>query len=221
MKRILVTLMAVVLTASYAALPAHAEWKQDSSTENRYYSIDGEICKNGLFFIEGVMYSFDKDGVCLGPYSGWTRLKSDKTKYKYYYDDGTPANEWCFIDGFYYYFDNLIYSGEKYPSIRRITNPVVTESNEQITISFILENLTDRYVPHGHLFELEQLVDGEWVRLNCNENFSCHDEVVGEPPKSRRELSIDVKAQYGSIESGTYRIVYGKINADYSDSFAI
>jgi len=221
-KKVLLTIfLSAVIIADLCSITVSADWRTDDITENKYYYIDGEQCQNGLFFIEGVMYKFDKDGVCLGTYSGWTRLKSDKKKYKYYYNDGTPANEWCFINGKYYYFDNLIYTGENYSSIRTITNPVVNKNKEQFTISFILENPTDRYVSHGHLFELEQLINGKWQRLKLNDDFGYRDETANEPPQSKKKINIDVLSQYGNLESGTYRIVYGKTNMDYSDSFTI
>lgn len=224
-KKILLTffLSAVVIT-NLCSITVNADWKQITDTEYEYYKSNGIKCNNGLFKINGIMYCFNESGVCTGKYTGWTKQKNDSDKRRYYVD-GFASVDWVKINNKFYYFadNNGFFTGEIQDELKRIFNVEISYINNELIVTFDVENLTNEDVLLGD-FKLEKFINDEWNLLTLNDNYCKHgNDAITLLPNVKKSLQINISKMYGTLENGIYRIVDGDVN-DYgtaSNSFEI
>ncbi|MDE6599039.1 MAG: hypothetical protein K2K34_03055, partial [Oscillospiraceae bacterium] len=65
-----------------------------------YFRKNGEAITKSTV-IGGVRYKFDKDGVCAGAYTGWTKSGGNR----FYFLDGLKQTGWCKLSDGWHYFD--------------------------------------------------------------------------------------------------------------------
>lgn len=209
MNRKILILSAILIMFIFAGeITVYADWVQQSDAQY-YYLSDGKMCKNGLFRIGDIMYRFDESGKCLGEYTGWTVLKRDKSKKKYYENGRCCADMWVKIDGKYYYFYDYTgyFSGEVRDEIMILKNPYVSYKDRQMIVTFTMENPTNEIVWHSPLFELEYLEGENWMPLKLKDDYGWHSETIG-VVHGECEIEINAAEQYGKLSDGTYRVVY-------------
>ena len=94
--------MAVFSAAAVvAAMPAGAEWVQDSKGSYSYLDSDGTAVADSWQFIDGEWYRFDDDGKMV---TGWY-TDSDGQQY-YLCEDGSMGRHWVAIGDDWYVFDS-------------------------------------------------------------------------------------------------------------------
>ena len=210
MKKILLYLFAAAVISNSYTMVVNADWKHLSDQKYEYYNTDGLKYSNGIYKIDNIMYSFNEDGVCTGTYSGWTKLKSDNSK-KRYYKDGSCCGGWVIINNKFYYFNDLtgFFTGEIRDQIKNISNVKLSNEDCGAVISFDIENLTNEDILIGD-FELEKLIDEKWIKVPLSNNYiRFGDDVMGLLPKVKLSCEMNISEMYEKLNNGTYRIVDG------------
>lgn len=157
---------------------------------------------------DGVMYLFEDDGTRSGAYTGWSRLKSDGSKRRYY-RDGVYLTGCCQIGSYYYFFDDEGWLTDKSGRIRmHITGPELLQTDNGPEISFTVSNSSGSTFGYGHHFYLETLEDGTWRQVPAADGYSVTEEAVNLSPEQDMTEKIDITRQYGELASGVYRIAY-------------
>ena len=94
--------MAVLsFAAAAAAMPAGAEWVQDSDGSYSYLDSNGAAVTDSWQFIDGEWYRFDADGKMV---TGWY-TDADGQQY-YLNEDGSMGRHWVAIGDDWYVFDS-------------------------------------------------------------------------------------------------------------------
>lgn len=224
-KKLAISLISAIFIINIHGITTFADWKQISDTEYEYYISENTKCKNGLYKIDDIMYRFDKNGICLGEYTGWTKQKNDSSKLRYY-SNGWIIFGWKKINGKFYYFDSNnrgFFTGEVHDEIMILSDPIVSYEKENIIVTFTFENPTNEIVTYGNLFRLERFINNEWISLDLKEGYTWLNESIGASPNSKGVLVINATNQYGELENGTYRIAYYDLDEAiaYSDKFEL
>ncbi len=202
-----------------------AEWQIDDITRNQYYYQNGEMLKDCISRIETqengtYAYKFDKDGICQGLYTGWTKTKSGEERY--YYQGYMKRDGWKYIKGLFYNFDNDgVCTGDQRESIQKIEVDVIYKDNE-ISLDITHLNMTDEIIWYTYGYDnIEILIDGKWVTARFEakpDGMGLIEPAVGIQPNKPNTETIVLTDMFINIESGIYRIVS---NMDYSEPFEI
>lgn len=192
---LLVFLAAAVMTISAAGVSAFATpapepddgwrktddgwvyWFYSTRHTPRYYCIE-----NMNFKVDGILYSFDENGICTGkcsglmkesgtkrryyegiPYTGWTKNKSDDSRK--YYLDGYPVTGDLPIDGKVYSFDeNGVYTGKSIvPVLTADCGEKISSDTEKFRITVTAHDEEGNFYAAGDPVRMERWEKGQWV----------------------------------------------------------
>ena len=100
-KKIAAAMAVLSFAAAAAAMPAGAEWVQDSDGSYSYLDSNGAAVTDSWQFIDGEWYRFDADGKMV---TGWY-TDADGQQY-YLNEDGSMGRHWVAIGDDWYVFDS-------------------------------------------------------------------------------------------------------------------
>ncbi len=225
MKKIFVTFIVALLTLKAVTFSSSADWITNSTENVKCYSLKSENCaKSNVYRIDGIMYYFNNDRICEGRYTGWTKLKSNPQKKKYYID-GIAVTGCHKIGSYYYFFDKDGYMTDKSDKISmQISEIEIKYDENDIYIYYVIHNISKEELIYGNNYLLEKKEGESWQTVPVLDTWYYYDDANGLLPEYEDSRKIDVSFQYGVLESGTYRIAYddcSKLVVSRSNAFEI
>lgn len=194
-KRLTAFLAAAVMTLSAAGMTSYAEagplpyltgWECGYKGWYYFYEADKEV-RGQDYEIDGVLYSFDKEGLCTGkksglvkingvqrryieglPYTGWTKSKDGSRKY--YLDGYTVTGDFQIGKKIYSFDKNGVCTGDKKAKFTADCGGKISSDTDMFSIK-IRYNINDKSGFSACDPEvMERWENGKWV--NCRDTAS-------------------------------------------------
>ena len=236
-------LAAAVMTVSASGISAFATpapepqagWEKRNDGWAYYDSNKYEFVSGKNFAVEGILYSFDENGICIKeysglikengvkrrynkgiPYTGWTKNKNDNSRK--YYLDGYPVTGDFPIEGKVYSFDkNGIYTGENtVPVLVADCGEKISSDTDKFRITVTAHDEKGNSYAAGEPVRMERWEKGKWVdcigadvEYSQNESMAVINGIEGECFPNYDVVSFEPQKYTGNrFKEGYYRLVF-------------